>query len=174
MKTHTENVHVFEEYETTLEDLGIPQKPEILPRIKQNINIEDLDDDSDCDADFENPIEKNTFSFQTPPPPRETSLSRKCKGKIGNNEEELLQEDTIYLTPRPPTPSEENQTFALIPSPLKRFRKRKNTEPLLSPTNPKKSKKSTKGHNKNMHDFYICKKAFSKKYNVERHIEKSH
>ena len=46
-------MHIFEEDDLTLEDLGIVQKPEKMPRIKQNINIEDLEDDSDGDKDFE-------------------------------------------------------------------------------------------------------------------------
>ena len=54
MKKHTDNVHVFEENNLTLEDIGVTKIPEIMPRIKQKINIEDLDDDSDGDSNVEN------------------------------------------------------------------------------------------------------------------------
>ena len=63
LKKHTDNVHIFEENDLTLEDIGVTQIPEIMPLIKQNIKIEDLDDDSDGDADFE-----NQGPLITPPP----------------------------------------------------------------------------------------------------------
>ena len=110
---------------------------------------------------------------KTTPPRYITSLSRKCKDKKGINEE-LLLEDSVYLTPPPVTPQKQNpqnKPFELIPNALEKFRKRKEVEPLLSPK-PKKSKKSSS--TKNSHDCHICKKVFSKKYNVERHIEKNH
>ena len=40
-----------------------------MPRIKQNINIEDLGDDSDEDANFQNRMSKTQIYLKTPPPP---------------------------------------------------------------------------------------------------------
>ena len=118
---------------------------------------------------FEKQLEKNE---NTSPHPRYIT-SRKCKETKGMDEE-LLQEDSVYLTPPPVTPQKQNpqkKTFEILPPALEKFRKRKEIEPLLSPK-PKKSKKSSS--TKNSHDCHICKKVFSKKYNVERHIEKTH
>lgn len=122
LKKHVENVHIFEGDESTLENLGIIQKPEIMPRIKQKIT----------------------------------------------------QEESVHVTPPPVTPPKpimQKKTFEFIPTALAKFRKRKEIEPLLSP-NPKKSKKPSS--TQNSHKCQICKKMFSKKYNVERHIEKCH
>ena len=105
LKKHTDNVHIFEENNLTLEDIGVTQIPEIMPRIKQNINIEDLDDDSDGDADFE-----NQGSLITPPPRDASTRSQKFNKKNKIDDEELLHEESIFITPRPPTPPAEEQT----------------------------------------------------------------
>ena len=65
--------------------MGVVQKPEIMPRIKQNINIEDLEDDSDGDKDFEKQLESNPVSFQTPSPRDYSSLARKCREPEGSD-----------------------------------------------------------------------------------------
>ena len=103
LRKHVDSVHVFEGDESSLEDLRIVQKPEIMSRIKQNIKIADLEYDSDEDEDFEKQLEKNEI---TPPHPRYIT-SRKCKETKGMDEE-LLQEDSVYLTPPPVTPQKQN------------------------------------------------------------------
>ena len=70
------------------------------------------------------------------PPTRDTSTQSRKFNKKKNYDEELLHEESTFITPRPPTPPAEKQTkkaLPFIPSPLMMFRKRKPAEPLLSP-----------------------------------------
>ena len=62
-----DNIHIFEGDKSSLEDLGIVQKPEILERIKQNIKLSDLEYDSDEDEDFGKHLETNPNTKTTPP-----------------------------------------------------------------------------------------------------------
>ena len=78
-------MHISKEDNLTLEDLGIVQQPEIIPNIKQNINIADLEDDSDGDKYFEKQLESNPVSFQTPSPRDYSSLARKCREPEGSD-----------------------------------------------------------------------------------------
>ena len=107
MKKHVENVHIFEGDESTIENLGIIQKPKMMPRIKQKIKLSDLEYDSDADEDFEDQLKANPVAFKTPSPPRDTtSLARKCKEPKIIDEELLLQEESVHVTPPPVTPPE--------------------------------------------------------------------
>ena len=86
-------------------------------------------------------------------------------------DEELLLEDSVCMTAPPVTPQKQNspkKTFEFIPVALEKFRKIKEVEPMIS-SKPKKSKKSSSTNN--LHECQICKKVFSKKYNVERHMK---
>ena len=72
-------------------------------------------------------MESNPVSFQTPSPRDYSSLARKFR-EPEENDEELLLEEYVYLTPRPPAPPEEhkkNTRFEFIPDALSSFRKRK-------------------------------------------------
>ena len=52
LKKHVDNVHSFEGDKSSLEDLGIVQKPETMKMIKQNIKLADLEYDLDEDEYF--------------------------------------------------------------------------------------------------------------------------
>ena len=49
LKKHVNNVHISEGDKSSLEDLGIVQKPETMKRIKQNIKLAVLEYDLDED-----------------------------------------------------------------------------------------------------------------------------
>lgn len=49
LNKHNKSVHEKKEEDISLEELGIKQKIEIVPRIKQSIQMEDLEYDSDED-----------------------------------------------------------------------------------------------------------------------------
>ena len=52
LKKHLQNVPIFEGDKSSLEDLGILQKPETMKRIKQTIKLADLEYDLDEDEYF--------------------------------------------------------------------------------------------------------------------------
>ena len=82
-------------------------------------------------------------------------------------------DDSVQLTPRVLTPPEkERSPWSFVPSPLTKFMKRKAPQPLIS-LKPKKSKNSSP---KKSADFKCktCSKVFSKKYNAERHVNRTH
>ena len=49
LKKHVDNAHSFDGDQSSLEDLGIVQKPETMKRIKQNIKLADFEYDLDED-----------------------------------------------------------------------------------------------------------------------------
>ena len=61
-----DNVHIFEGNKSSLKDLRIVQKPEIVKRIKQNIKLSDFDYDLEQDGDFGKHLETNP-NTKTPP-----------------------------------------------------------------------------------------------------------